>query len=489
VTVSILAGAGAAIWQAGIAGTERDRAQAALRESEEVTEFLLGLFDSSHPDESPGGPVTVLDLLKRGEQRADSLLGEPLVRARFLGVMSRAHQNLGQYGEGEQLASEAVSLLMDEVGETHPDLVQALHQWGIALKNDGQYDRAVVVLERARDRAEGQPAIGPAERANILEDLGRVSIYLGKLADAEDLVNQALDLELEFLGRGDPETLNTLGALASIYRFQGRYELAERAFREVLERRRSLENPDITALTADMLQVADLIRTQEGDLQEAEALAREAVTVLHDGSGYGHRNFVWGLTGLAVIREAQGDLEEAESLLRQAVTLRKRTFGELHPLISEALGVLGSFLVRHGRPREAEEILRSAEAIDLQTVGPDHSRHAGTLSGLALSLMGQGRLQEADSIMGLSVRIRTAAQGRRAVMVAQTLAYQAEIRSRMGRFEEAENLLDDALGIVADQAGRGGVPEEIRAGFVRLYEAWGRPEKADEYRTAANGGF
>jgi len=44
VIVSILAGSGTAAWQAGVAGRERDRARAALRESEEVTQFLLGLF-------------------------------------------------------------------------------------------------------------------------------------------------------------------------------------------------------------------------------------------------------------------------------------------------------------------------------------------------------------------------------------------------------------------------------------------------------------
>ncbi|MGW8266356.1 MAG: serine/threonine protein kinase, partial [Longimicrobiales bacterium] len=55
VLASLVGGAGVVSWQAGVASRERDRATSALRESEEVTEFLLGLFQASDPWESPGG--------------------------------------------------------------------------------------------------------------------------------------------------------------------------------------------------------------------------------------------------------------------------------------------------------------------------------------------------------------------------------------------------------------------------------------------------
>jgi serine/threonine-protein kinase len=482
VALSLVGGAGTAVWQASIAARERDRAQDALRGSEEVTEFLLGLFDSSHPDDTPGGTVTVLDLLRRGQQRADSLVGEPVVRARLLQVMARAHQNLGQYGDAKGLAEDAVTLLETEFGEDHPELLPALYRWGIALKNHGQYDSARIVLERAaasQDENGGSPV---AEMGDVLEELARVSIYLGDLSGAEGLAKRALAIKEGSFGREHSETLSTLGALASIYRFQGRFELAESTFREVLSRRRALENPDLTVLTGDMLQVVDLIRVQQGNLDEAEALAREAVTVLHDGSGIGNRNFVWGLTTLGVVREAQGDLEEAETLLNQAIDIRKRTYGDFHPLVAEATGVLAGFLTRNGRPAEAESFFRIAEEIDLQTVGRDHSRHAGTLSGLALALMEQGRLEEADSVIGISLQIRTATQGRRTPNVAQGLAYLAEIRRRRDRFEEAEGFLSEALEIVSDLPGQGTVHGRIHDAFVRLYDHWGKPEDAARHR-------
>jgi len=496
VAISLIGGAGAAAWQAGVAARERDRARDALMESEEITEFLLGLFEASDPLETPGDTVTVLDLLRRGEQRARNLRGEPIVQARLLRVMARAHHNLGQYREAEEVASEGVDLLAKALGIDHHEMAPALTQLGISLSAAGQYDSARVVLERALASEERWHGAEVLEMGDILEDLARVTIYLGDLSKAEAQAARALSIKERFLGSGDPSTLNTRSALASIYRYQGRYDLAEVTFREVLETRRGLENPNLTSLTGDMLQLGDVLRARGRDLeeaqgldgkaeevyQEAEQLYREAVRILHDGSANADRNFVWGLTSLAALLELQGNLDEAEDLFSQAVEIRRRTFGEYHPLVAEAMGGYAGFLTRHDRPLEAERLLRRASEIDLRTVGPQHSRHAGTLAGLATALMHQNRLEEADSLIGVAIGIRIAAQGRQAGMVADGLARQAEIRTQMGRYPEAEELLTEALATVTDLGTVGPLLRRIHVAFVRLYEASGQPEKASQHQ-------
>jgi serine/threonine-protein kinase len=483
VAVSLIAGAGTAAWQAGVASRERDRARDALMESEEITEFLLGLFEASDPLETPGDTVTVLDLLRRGEERARNLRGEPLVQARLLRVMARAHHNLGQYREAEEVALEAVELLKDELGVDHHEMAPALTQLGISLSAAGKYESARLALERALTSEERWHGRLVPEMGDILEHLARVTIYLGDLTKAEAQASRALNIKERFLGAEDPSTLNTRSALASIYRYQGRYDLAEVGFREVLAIRRSLNNPDLTRLTGDMLQLGDVLRAQRMELEEAEGLYREAVTILRDGSANADRNFVWGLTSLAALEELQGDLPEAENLLSQAVEIRLRTFGENHPLVAEALGEYAEFLTRHDRPQEAERFLRRASEIDLRTVGPFHSRHAGTLAGLATALMRQNKLEEADSLMEVAIGIRVAAQGWRVGTVADALAAQAEIRTRMGRYEEGEKLLTDALETVKDLGIAGGpLLHRIHAAFVALYESSGQPGKASRHR-------
>lgn len=485
VVVSFVIGAGLAAWQGGVAARERDKAREALRQSSEVTDFLLGLFDASDPLESPGDTVTALDLLRRGESRANALKGEPGVRARMLQVMARAHENLGSYRKAVQLADEAVRLLEAEYGPIHPAVAEAMVRMGSALRQGGQYDSAHVVLERAV--AIQEEALGPdaVEISSTLEQLARVTIYLGDLAQAEREAQRSLALREAALDEDDPLTLNTLSTLASIYRYEGRYAEAEESFRDALQRRRRLDRPDPTGLSTDMLQLGDLLRDYGGDLGEAEGLYRAALTLLREETGEAHRNVVWALTSLAALMERRGDPAGADSLYVEAVNNRRRTYGELHPLVAEIWGVYGSFLTRAGRLEEAEGVLRRAMDVDLRTVGPEHTRYAGTLTGLAENLAAQGRLPEADSASSQALRIRLKAQGRRVPIVAQTMSELAGIRIEEGRFDEARELLDEALEIVGEQPSVGEVPGKIHANYARLYDALGLPEAAARHRMMA----
>ncbi len=485
VVVSLVLGAGLAAWQGGVAARERDKAREALRQSSEVTDFLLGLFEASDPLESPGDTVTALDLLRRGERRANALTAEPAVKARMLQVMARAHENLGSYRKAVQLADEAWRLLEEEYGPARPEVADALVLMGSALRRGGQYDSAHIVLERAVAIQEAALGSDAVEISNTLEQLSRVTIYLGDLAQAEREAERSLALREAALEADDPLTLNTLSTLASIYRYEGRYAEAEASFRDALRRRRSLDRPDPTGLSTDLLQLGDLLRDHGGSLEEAEKLYDSALALLREETGEAHRNVVWGLTSLAALMERKGDPVRAESLYVEAVDSRRRTYGELHPLVGEIWGAYGSFLTRVGRLGEAEGVLRRAMDVDLRTVGPDHTRYAGTLTGLAENLVAQGRLVEADSAASRALRIRLRAQGRQVPIVAQTMSELAGIRILEGRLDQARALLDEALQIVREQPSVGEVPGKIHANYARLYDALGLPEEAARHRILA----
>src|SRR5690606_20274332 len=55
---------------------ERDRAELAQLQAEEVSEFLMGLFAASDPSEARGDTVTAVELLDRGEERVEQLVNQ-----------------------------------------------------------------------------------------------------------------------------------------------------------------------------------------------------------------------------------------------------------------------------------------------------------------------------------------------------------------------------------------------------------------------------
>jgi serine/threonine-protein kinase len=485
---SLVGGGVVVSWQASVASHERDRATSALRESEEVTDFLLGLFQASDPWETPGGEITALDLLGRGVTRANDLGEEPLVQARMLEVMALAHRNLGRFEDEEGLDARVVELLAAERGEDDPTVAQAMVRWGLALSRSGRYDSARVVLGRAHEIQER--VLGPKslELSATLEAQARVDIYLGDLETAEARARESLAMQEEALGPNATPTLNILGVVASILRYQGRSREAEEGFREVLARRRRLASPDPGALSSDLLQIAGMLIDYGGDLGEAEELSREALALQEPGEGRLTLNRVWALTTLAQVAQLRGDSAEAERLLREGVSDRRRTFGDLHPLVAESLGTLGMYLRSVGRLEEAEASLREAVEVNLRTVGRHHTRYAGSLSGLAEVLADRGRLDEADSLALESLEIRRQAQGLGVSPVAETLAVLAGIRLRKGMYESAESYLLQALEIAEDRPLDSPLPRRIHSQLADLYQAMGRSRESARHRTLAAAG-
>jgi serine/threonine-protein kinase len=480
--LSLLLGAGAAVWQANIAARQAALARETLRESEEVTDFLLGLFEASNPEETPGETVTALDLLRRGERRADALVGEPVIRARMLQVIAQAHRNLGRFSSAESLAGEAVTLLEGELGTDHQDVASALVLQSLTLGASGQYDAAIQVMERAMTIQE--QVFGPADTVvgRTLEELSGLTVYSGDLARAEDQARRAWSIQETALGPEHPTTLNALSNLGSVYRYRGRLSDAEDTFRRVLEGRRLLENPEPGDIASSLLSLGDHIVNRGGNLDEAEALFREALDIARRAGADAPGSLVWALTSLGEVLELKSALDEAKRLFLEAVDSRRRTYGDLHHLVAEAMADYGAFLTRTGRPEEAEVVLQEAVDIQHNTVGLDHPRSSGNLTALGRALAAQRKLEEADSVVRQALETRRRALGYRTPVVAETMGILADIRTLQGDFAGAHALLEQALEIVKDQPSDGDVPKSLHAAFVRLYEAWGRPEDADRHR-------
>ena len=95
--LSLVAGIAVAVKQTAAARRERDRATAALtqarqalRESEETTSFLAGLFDVDVPAPGIAPPGTTQELIARGLVQVEQLKNRPLVQARMLEGMGRS---------------------------------------------------------------------------------------------------------------------------------------------------------------------------------------------------------------------------------------------------------------------------------------------------------------------------------------------------------------------------------------------------------------
>ncbi|NIN70410.1 MAG: protein kinase, partial [Gemmatimonadetes bacterium] len=84
--------------QAARIAEERDRANSEAATAQQVSDFLVRLFEVSDPSEALGNTITAREILDRGAERIETELGDqPLVRADLMNTMGVVYKSLGLY--------------------------------------------------------------------------------------------------------------------------------------------------------------------------------------------------------------------------------------------------------------------------------------------------------------------------------------------------------------------------------------------------------
>lgn len=485
VFVSLAGGLGAALWQAAVAERERAAAETAraaaedaLGQSEEVTSFLMGLFQSGDGDALPaGGDVTARDLLRRGAARADELAEHPDVQARMLDVIGRMYLQLGRYDQAQRLLERAVAIRREVLGPASPELASSLIHLSWVHRGRGESADAIRL---AGEALAIRRAVLPPGDPDIAEAVYQVGRATPARAEAEPLYREALAM-LRESGAALDRQVGLLQGLATFARRDGRGHDAIALDREALELAREAFGPEDHRTGYAMIHLADHVRDVEGDMAEAERLYRRGTELISRRYGENHLDLIHGIGSLAWLKLETGELEEAERLHRRALAIRTSAIGAEHPATAGSLSSLSVVLERQGRLEEAEATARQALAVYDQAFGPGHSASGRTLMRLGSILFAQGRVAESDSVYRLGIASQV--QREEPVPLGEVRRDYGRMLIRRGAFPEAEAQLLESLRLLAEGAG----PEhpntvETRRALAELYTARGDRDAAARYQ-------
>jgi tetratricopeptide (TPR) repeat protein len=193
------------------------------------------------------------------------------------------------------------------------------------------------------------------------------------------------------------------------------------------------------------------------------------------------------MNNLARIYEDRGRHEQAEALYAQTLEIMRRVQGPEHPDTLMMMGQLAGRESARGRYGKAEVVNRKLLETQQRIVGDDHPETARTMANLADNLLKQRKYAQAEPLLRKCLAVREKE------LPSHALTFNA--RSMLGgcllgqeKFAEAEPLLLEGYeGLKAREAT---IPPQgkvrlTEAGerLVQLYDAWGRPAKAAEWRT------
>jgi hypothetical protein len=197
------------------------------------------------------------------------------------------------------------------------------------------------------------------------------------------------------------------------------------------------------------------------------------------------------LKGLESLHRRAHDLEaskprEAEKLFRQALEGYRKTQGPDGALTFDVTLDLAGLLDRTGRSAKAEPLFWDATELARKRFGPDDPRTAGIMATFGLSLIQRGEWDAAEPVLRESLAIRERSQ--------PDLWTTFNTRSLLGgsllgqkKFGEAEPLIVSGYEGMKSRESKISAPGKRRFTeaaelVVKLYEEWGKKDKAAEWR-------
>ncbi|MGH9362553.1 MAG: tetratricopeptide repeat protein, partial [Thermoanaerobaculia bacterium] len=432
---------GAVVWLQG----DTPRGEDLLMRALEIHRRLLG---ERHPRIVMSLQRLATLVSSKGErERAEGLFLEALAMARQIGPEDSLDVALVQekladhyiavaaFDKAEPLLREIAKTVERQLGPDHPDLASALYNQARLLKDlvrcqeaSGPARRALQIRRRAYPRVH-------KEVAESLALVGAVALGLGDLNQGEGYFQEALEIQSEIHGKRSAPVASLLNMQADLAEWRGQFDEAIEGRQKALEMLRALGMEERSLAARTLVDLGHL-RHKRGEDAEAVPLVRKGLELFRRIEGPRGQSVFWAeyILGTALLA-AGDDPVEAQRVLRDSYRGMKEILGARSYLVGVAAARLGWHLSDRGNFSEAEPLLMEALLVLGGTRPGDHAELRKTEARLGLCLV------------------------------------------RLGRFADAESFLKGS------RVAPGGGGRDCLEALIALYEAWGRPETSEEFRT------
>jgi serine/threonine protein kinase/Tfp pilus assembly protein PilF len=310
--------------------------------------------------------------------------------------------------------------------------------------------RVVTLLDRGAQEARSLDA-EPAVQAELFETLGGIYQKLGKLEQADSLLESALAKREALYGPDSTETAKGLLALGSLRDAEARYSDAERLIRQALDRDKRHLPANDPAVAKAMLALGGVLEDR-GAYDQSIAILEQTVQ-LYSAPGAEPADLADSLYELANAHFYAGNYQRSEEINERVLAMYKQIYGERHPRVADVLINLGAIRLDLGHYPEAEQYDRQALDIVQAWYGKDNPETATDLTILARSLVYQKQYDEAADLLQQSLAIKERTFGKVHPSVASTLNELGSVALNEGKYDAAEQYFERMADIYRTEYG------------------------------------
>ena len=383
------------------------------RQAEEVSDFLVRIFQVADPRKTPGASVTARQLLDQSAERIrEELADQPRTRAKLLRTMAVTYRNLGLNDEAADLLEDVAELHEGGAGDAS-DRIETFNLMSSIRWRQMRSDEARTWAERAMEELRGRTE--GADAAETFRRLGNLEMARGRWDDAADWYRRAVDAAPQ----RDSMSLNNLGVALF----------------------------------------------ESGRLDEAEAIHRENLSLRRAAFGDVHNDVGQSVYNLGEVRLAQSQSDAALKHFQESVEIYRQVYPDSHSAVGEALRGVGRALEALSRWSEAVDSHREALQIRQEVFDETNPTVAQSRLDLARSLHalgqdGEARDQAEDALHVFGVHPVAARADR-----IRTRVLLAEIHLEAGRLDSVAEVMAPVGGLLVESDHLAG---DIRGSLERL---------------------
>jgi serine/threonine protein kinase/Tfp pilus assembly protein PilF len=447
--LSLMGGIVATAWQARVAARQARVAQQEKDKAESISVFLGQVLNSTNPvlkvSHDSSRERTITKVLDEAARRLESgeFDNQPEVKAELEQIIANSYNGQGRHRLADQHMQEYVVLESKLYGENDPRTLAASAYWAQLLFTRGELTEAeskfrqVLPLMRAAQ-----------QKGNLKADV-------------------LLDAVLNF---------------AYLRRTQGDSKEAESLFREGLALSHQIPVESLYPIAVTQSTLASTLADQ-GRLDEALQTAREAVTEARQQGDADRPDFGFSLTVLGGFLTDKGDVAEAEAVLREGEAIFRKLLSPSHLWLGDNLRNQAICFYRQNKFAEAQSKADESLKIYLESFGVHYDNYPTALITRGLILNKTGKSKEGEIILREAVKLRTDSLPKEHFWVAVANSALGECLTTQKRFSEAELLLVESYTALKSRLGqRDPRTQEALQRLLKLYDEWGKPAQAAQYR-------
>ncbi|MGB0132339.1 protein kinase domain-containing protein [Dokdonella sp.] len=407
----VLALAVAFTWQLAI---ERNRALKAeseaitqARTAEQVSEFLVSVFDVSNPRSKQDRTISAREVLDQGAERIDAELADaPKVKARMMEVLGTAYRYIGESIRAAELLEQASALYLDPRVDQPMSAANALSSLAVVYSNNDY-----------------------------------------PVSKAEGAALEALRLREQFAEPDSLPVADALNSLAIVRQNQDRLDEAEALLLRSLAIRERLTGKESRQVAANLHNLARNEYLSGEDMDKSIAYFERALELKRRLGGELDPDFETTQSDLGKALRDSGKRERAYDVLSKNLALAREIHGEESEYVAGAHNEYAYLLHDMGRFKEAADEYRASIAIRTRLGNDDSASFAIPLNNLASALEDRGDYAAAEPLFRQSLELRRKGQDAGSLMIAHAEYNLARLLIKSDRLEEAGELDASALSI------------------------------------------